>query len=72
MTAGQFGTGLLIFLAVQELHNYTIRESIKSFLMTFLFMIIAAVLFAFVQIMGDQLIQFVLALIEEAIRNVFS
>lgn len=72
MNAGTFGTALFIFLAVQELHNYTIRETIKSFLMTFLFMLIVAVLFAFVQIMGDQLIQFVIALVEEAIRNVFS
>ncbi len=71
MNAGTLGTGLFIFLAVQELHNYTIRETIKSFLMTFLFMLIVAVLIAFIQIMGDQLVQFVIALFEEAIRNVF-
>ena len=69
---GMGGTGVLIFLSVQELHNYTIRESIKSFLLTFLFMMIVAVLFAFVQIMGDQLIQFIIALVKEAVRNVFS
>ncbi len=69
---GTYWTALLIFLAVQELHNYTIRETIKSFLLTFLFMLIIAVLFSFIQIMGDQLIQFIIALFEEAIRNVFS
>lgn len=63
---GYFGTGLLIFLAVQELHNYTIRETIKSFLLTFLFMMIVALLLAFIQIMGDQLIQFVIALFAES------
>jgi hypothetical protein len=68
--AGLGGTALLIFLAVQELHNYTIRETIKSFLLTFLFMIIAGILFAFVQIMGDQLIQFFIGLFKEAFRNV--
>ena len=72
MNFGMVGTGLFIFLAVQELHNYTIRETIKSFLMTFVFMLIVAVLFAFIQIMGDQLLQFIIALFEEAIRNVFT
>ena len=69
---GMGWTGLLIFLAVQELHNYSIKESIKSLLLTFLFMMIFAILFAFVQIMGDQLIQFIIALVKEAVRNVFS
>jgi DNA-binding beta-propeller fold protein YncE len=59
-------TGLFIFLAVQELHNYTIRETIKSFAMTLLFMMIVGVLLAFVQIMGDQLIQFFIGLFREA------
>lgn len=68
--AGQLGTAILIFLAVQELHNYTIRDTIKSFLMTLLFMIIAGILFAFVQIMGDQLVNFVIALLKEVLRNV--
>ena len=70
--SGMGWSGLLIFLSIQELHNYRIRESIKSLLMTFLFMLILAVLFAFIQIMGDQLIQFVTSLIKEAFRNVFS
>ena len=69
---GMGWTGLLIFLAVQELHNYRIRESFKSLLMTLLFMLILAVLFAFIQIMGDQLIQFIISLVKEAFRNVFS
>lgn len=72
MYVGMGWSGLLIFIAVQELHNYTIRESIKSFLLTGLFMMIAAVLLAFIQIMGDQLIQFVIAVVKEAIRNVFN
>lgn len=71
-SVGVSWTVLLIYLAVQELHNYTIRETIKSFLLTFLFMIIVAILFAFIQIMGDQLIQFIIAVIKEAIRSVFS
>jgi len=69
---GMGWTALLIFLAIQELHNYTISNTIKSLLLTFLFMIIFAILFAFVQIMGDQLIQFVIGLVKEAVRNVFS
>jgi hypothetical protein len=72
INVGMGWSALLIFIAIQELHNYTIRESIKSLLLTFLFMAIAAVIFAFIQIMGDQLIQFVIALIKEAFRNVFN
>jgi tetratricopeptide (TPR) repeat protein len=68
--SGMIGTAIILFLAVSELHNYTIRETIKSFLLTFLFMVIAGVLFAFIQIMGDQLIQFILGLFGEAFRNV--
>jgi hypothetical protein len=68
--AGLGGTGILLFLCVQELHNYTIRETIKSYLLTVLFMLIAGVLFAFIQIMGDQLIQFIIGLFGEAFRNV--
>jgi len=70
--AGLGGTGTLLFLAVQELHNYTIRETIKSYLLTILFMLIAGVLFAFIQIMGDQLIQFIIGLFGEAFRSVFN
>ena len=44
----------------------------KSYLLTILFMLIAGVLFAFIQIMGDQLIQFIIGLFKEAIRNVFN
>ena len=69
--SGMIGTGILIFLTVQELHNYTIRETIKSFLLTLLFMVIAGILFAFIQIMGDQLIQFLIGIFKEAFRNVF-
>jgi streptogramin lyase len=69
--AGLGGTGILLFLCVQELHNYTIRETFKSYLLTVLFMLIAGVLFAFIQIMGDQLIQFIIGLVKEAVRNVF-
>jgi len=72
LNTGLIWTLLLIFLAIQELHNYSIRNSIKSILLTLLFMLIIMVLFAFIQIMGDQLIQFVVGLIKEVFRNVFN
>ncbi len=72
LNAGIGWTLLLVFLAVQELHNYSIRNSLKSILLTLLFMAILMILFAFIQIMGDQLIQFVLGLIKEVFRNVFN
>ncbi len=72
LNVGLGWTVLLIFLSIQELHNYTIRNSIKSILLTLLFMIIIMILFAFIQIMGDQLIQFVIGIIKEVFRNVFN
>jgi hypothetical protein len=69
--AGYAGAGLFLFLTVQELHNYTIRETIKSFALTLLFMLIVALLFSFVQIMGDQLLQFIIALFAESFLVTF-
>lgn len=71
-TVGLGWTGLIMFLALQEIHNYTVRNNIKSILMTLLFMAIIIILFAFVQIMGDQLIRFIISLLKEAFRNVFN
>ena len=70
--AGMGWSALLVFLSIQEIHNYTIRNTIKSILLTFVFMLIIGVLFAFIQIMGDQLVQFIIALVKEVIRNVFA
>lgn len=69
---GIFGSLLILFLALQELHNYAIRDTVKSILLTFLFMVIVIVVLLFIQIMGDQLIQFIIALLKEAFRNVFN
>jgi len=65
-------SGLIAFLALQEIHNYTVRNNIKSILMTLLFMAIIIIVLAFVQIMGSQLVEFIVSLIKEAIRNVFN
>lgn len=70
--AGLYWTLIIMFLALQETHNYTIRNNIKSILMTFLFMAIIIIILAFLQIMGDQLIQFIISIVKELIRNVFN
>ena len=62
-------SGLLIYFSLQEIHNYTVRNTLKSILMTFLFMAIIIILLAFVQIMGDQLIQFIHLMFMEKIKK---
>ncbi|MDF2698936.1 MAG: integral rane protein [Haloplasmataceae bacterium] len=63
-------TGVNIFLGIQEIHNYSIRNTIKSIIITAIFMIIIVVVILIIIIMWDQLANFFIEIIMEAIRNV--
>ncbi|MDP2813448.1 MAG: YIP1 family protein, partial [Erysipelotrichaceae bacterium] len=63
-------TGVNLYLGVQETHNYTVRESVKSILLTIVFILIIAVILLIVIIMTEQVYMFFEAIIKEAIRNV--
>jgi hypothetical protein len=63
-------TGINLYLGVQETHNYTVRESVKSILLTIVFILIIAVILLIVIIMSEQVYMFFEAIIKEVIRNV--
>ncbi|HAM62685.1 MAG: hypothetical protein A2Y20_05415 [Firmicutes bacterium GWF2_51_9] len=63
-------TGVNLYLGIQETHNYTVRESVKSILMTIVFMLVIAVVLLIVIIMTEQVYMFFEAIIKEVIRNV--
>ncbi len=61
---------VLIVLGVQEIHSYDTRDAIKSILITFVFMVLVAVILLIVIILCEQLYQFFELIIKEAIDNV--
>jgi len=70
LIAGYGWTFLNLFLGIGEIHNYTIRKTIKSILMTLLFAVIVAVILIVIIMMWEQMTQFIEALLKEAYRNV--
>lgn len=69
MIVGYTWTGINLLLGVQETHNYTTRNAIKSIIITVLFMTILIVMLIIVIVMWEQLANFIEAIIREAIRN---
>ncbi|MDF2611515.1 MAG: hypothetical protein K0R92_2989, partial [Lachnospiraceae bacterium] len=61
---------VVIFIGFQTVHDYTMKEMISSTIITFVFMIIAAVIAMIIIIMWEQLWQFIQTLVEEMTRNV--
>jgi tetratricopeptide (TPR) repeat protein len=70
VSIGTTWTFILVWISVQEIQNYTFTQTFKSFLLTALFMLIMIVIFAFIQIMGEQLIQFLIGIVKELIHHV--
>lgn len=61
---------VIIFIGFQTVHDYTMKEMISSTIITFVFMIIAAVITLIIIIMWEQLWQFIQTLVEEMMGNV--
>lgn len=61
---------ILIFLGFLTVHDYTFRENVVSLILTFIFMIIAAVMLLIIIIMWERLWQFLLTLGKEITQNV--
>jgi len=61
---------LLIFISVSEIQNYTFGETIKSILLTILFVLVILVVFSFVQMTIRQVFVFFEEVIKEVWRNV--
>jgi hypothetical protein len=63
-------SGVNLYLGIQEVHNYSVKESIKSILLTFVFILVISLILLIVIIMTEQVYMFFEAIIKEAIRNV--
>ncbi len=66
---GLFWSAILIFVSIAEIQNYTITETIKSILMTILFVMVILLVVSFVQMTIGQLYRFFEEMIKEVIRN---
>ena len=65
-------TGLNIVLGVQETHNYSTKNALKSIVITFALMLVIVVVLIMVIVMWEQLYNFLEAIVREAIRNATS
>ncbi len=63
---------ILVFLSISEIQNYTFGQTIKSILLTLLFVIVILLVLSFIQMTIRQVFSFLEEFIKEAVRNVFS
>lgn len=70
MLIGCAWTIILVFLGLQTVHNYTVKETIKSLLLTALFMFIVIIVVLIVTIMWEQVWNFVSTVGKELTQNV--
>jgi len=64
-------TAILVFLAIKEIHNYEIGETVKNLLMTAFAMLILVLIAFILYVFGSQLADFVLSWLKEVANRVF-
>lgn len=72
LLAGVVWTLITLFLALQNVHDYSFRETIRCVVLTLVFMIIAVIIVLIVLIMGEQLLEFLRTIYEEVLRNIYA
>jgi hypothetical protein len=71
MLIGGFAwSGTLLWIGLQEVHNYSFGNTFKSLVFTALFMLIALVVLFNMTILFDQFVQFIEAIAREAYANI--
>lgn len=65
-------TLVLVYLSIQEVHNYEIKETVKNLLMTFFAMLIIILIGFILYVFGSQLLSFIQSYLEEVWNRVFS
>ena len=60
----------LICISVKEIHNYTVKETVKIILLTFFFMIMAVIVSVILFLIGQQVVIFVQDIISEVTYHV--
>jgi tetratricopeptide (TPR) repeat protein len=64
-------TVVLVFLAIKEIHNYEIRETVKNLLVTAFAMLIIVLIGFILYVFGSQLVDFVTSWLKEVANRVF-
>ena len=64
-------TAFMIFMGIENIHNYTVWQTIKSILLTVAFMFIILLVLLIITMLTGDLLDYLGSLIKEAIRNVF-
>jgi len=64
-------TVILVFIAIKEIHNYEIKETIKNLLLTLFVMLIIVLIMFIIYVFGSQLWDFLESLMKEAFNRVF-
>ena len=59
-----------LFCGLMNVHDYSFGETVKSFVMTFFFMLVAIVIALIITIMFEQLLNFIISLGREMVLNV--
>ena len=68
MAAIRGWTALLVFIMIKELHNFTIRQTIRNLFLTVFGSVLAAVVLFLLVLLFDQEVEFVRAIVQE-VRN---
>lgn len=63
-------SALLLCVSVKEIHNYTVRETVKIILLTLFFMIMAVIVSVILYLIGQQVVLFVQDIISEVAYHV--
>ncbi|MBN2696236.1 MAG: YIP1 family protein [Bacilli bacterium] len=63
-------SGILIFITVKEIHNYSFLETIKNIVLTIFTMIIIALLMFIIYLLFNQLMEFLFSLVKEVVIRV--
>lgn len=64
-------TAFMIFMGIENIHNYTVWQTIKSILLTVAFMFIILLVVLIITMLTGDLLDYLGSLLKEAIRNVF-
>jgi hypothetical protein len=70
LVVGFAWSGVLLWLGLQEIHNYSFGNTFKSLVFTAAFMLIAIVVIFNMTILFSQFVQFVEAIVREAYANI--
>ena len=63
-------TAFLIFFTIKDMHNFSVKETIKNLLLTILTMIIIVVLVFIVGVLAYQFFDFIISIVKEVIIRV--